>query len=95
MYLVISKWRLKPGMEDEARRRGRAVRSILRSQPDVTLVESIYADGMITAVHGYANEEAYQKIVHQEGGPFAQAVSEHRLEEVADWVESHSGSTED
>jgi hypothetical protein len=93
MYLVVSKWEALPGKESEVQERARQVRKTLRSQPGCVMVESIYNGKNALAVHGYVDEDAYKRIVQDDNGPFARAVAEHRLEEVARWVSSEAGNT--
>ena len=94
MFLVVSRWQAKPGMEEEFRRVGQSMRSELRAQPGVELVEGFLSGDTVVAVHGYSDEAAYQRIVQDPNGPFAAAAAKHGIEDVATWIGSDSGSTE-
>ncbi|HRF59069.1 MAG TPA: hypothetical protein PLH94_04035 [Fimbriimonadaceae bacterium] len=93
MYLVVSRWNLKPGGREEFESRGRAVRNVLRSLPGIVLTETLMSDegdhGL--AIIGYADEATYQNLIHDPAGPFARALAEHRLEEFGEWVWSERG----
>ncbi|NUM39550.1 MAG: hypothetical protein HUU52_10555 [Armatimonadetes bacterium] len=93
MYMVVSTWRIAPGMKDEAQRRSSPVREVLRSQPGVMLVEAIYEDDEAVAVHIYKTEQDYDRIVNDPNGPFVQALEKHSLEEVMTWEGSRRGPT--
>lgn len=93
MYMVVSTWRIAPGMNDEALRRSAPVREVLRSQPGVMLVEAIYEGDEAVAVHVYKSEEDYDRIVNDPNGPFVKALEQHSLEEVMTWEGSRRGIT--
>lgn len=95
MYLVVSRWEALPGREGEIQERARPIRQVLRAQPGCLIVESINDGQRALAVHAYENEDAYKRIVLDENGPFARAVAQYRLEEVARWVSSEAGYTEE
>ena len=93
MYLVVSKWEAVPGKESEFITRSMPVRETLRSQPGVLMVEAIFDGKTATSIHAYKDEATYKAVVQNESGPFARAMKEHRLEEVATWVSSVRGET--
>ena len=93
MYLVISQWKAKPGRDQEFEAIGHRMRDLMRQTPGVTFVEAIQGPDSIYAVHGYEDEAAYNRIVQDPNGPFAQAASEHGIEDVADWLNSVKGNT--
>lgn len=95
MYMVISRWRAKPGKIDEIKHRSKKVRAMLRAQPGVVFLNTIFDGEVATAVHAYEDEAAYQRLVMDENGAFAKAMQEHGLEEAADWIDSVKGTTED
>ena len=93
MYLVISRWEVIPGKENEFEERGRAVRATLRSIPGVKLVEGYRTENGVVAVAGYESEEAYNRIVNDDNGPFAKAAEQYRLEECGRWLSSERGES--
>jgi heme-degrading monooxygenase HmoA len=93
MYLVVSRWEIIPGKESEFEERGRAVREALRSTPGVKLVEGYRTDNGVVAIAGYESQEAYDRIVNDESGPFAKAAAQHRLEECGRWISSERGES--
>lgn len=95
MYMVVSHWEVNPGQEDEARRRSAAVRQVLRAQPGVEFIHSIFNGNKVVAVHGYVDESAYHRVVHDPNGAFATAIADHGLEDIATWKGSESGNTTD
>lgn len=94
MYLVVSRWNIKPGCREDFETRGRAVRNAIRSMPGLVLFETMMSEagdhGL--AIMGYTDEPTYQKLIHEPEGPFAKAMEAHRLEEVGDWVWSERGN---
>lgn len=97
MYLVVSKWRLFPGMEEAFQTgRGRAMREWLRSQPEVEMThEFLSGDGHAIAVLGYKDEESYRRLILEPGGPFDRKMEELKLDPVGEWVWSERGTTTD
>jgi heme-degrading monooxygenase HmoA len=96
MYMVVSRWEINPGHEEELKQRAPAVRDALRSEPGVTLVESFKSeDGSVIAVVGYESREAYDRIVNSPSGAFQKALEQHRLEDHGRWVSSDRGETID
>ena len=94
MYMVVSRWKVNAGADDEVEARGRRVREALRAQPGVELLETFRSEtGDIIAVHGYADENTYTRIIQDENGPFASALRESGLEKFTTWVSSDRGST--
>jgi heme-degrading monooxygenase HmoA len=94
MYIVVSRWEVIPGMEEEFEEKGRVVREILRTTPGVQLVEGFRSDeGGVVAILGYESQDAYNRIVNDESGPFAKAVNEHQLETCGRWVSSDRGES--
>lgn len=92
MYLVISRWSPTPGREEEFRERGKAVRDVLRRQPGVERLEYVRADnGDVIAIHGYTDQEAYHRVVHDPQSEFNKALDEFRLEDVSKWIGSDQG----
>jgi heme-degrading monooxygenase HmoA len=95
MYMVVSRWRAKPGKEDEFIKAGKGARAFLRSQPGVKMVESFDGGDSLIAVHAYEDEAAYQRIVTDENGPFAKMAAENNLKELGEWLGSDKGETID
>ena len=94
MYIVVSRWEVIPGMEEEFESRGRAVRETIRSQPGVDLVQGFHSEsGGVVAIIGYDSKDAYDRVVNAVDGPFNKAVAAHRLEECARWVGSDRGES--
>lgn len=94
MYMVISFWDAKPGKEAEFEAISPKVRDALKNVPGSEFMEGIkIGHGKYCAVHGYTDEETYNKIVNDPNGPFAHALKEHKLEEVGEWKSSVRGST--
>jgi hypothetical protein len=94
MYIVVSRWEVIPGMEEEFEEKGRAVREILRTTPGVQLMEGFRTDeGGVVAIVGYESPEVYDRIINDESGPFAKAVSEHQIETCGRWLSSERGES--
>ena len=94
MYMVVSRWEVLPGHENEVEGRGSAVRQVLRSQPEIKLMESFRTDdGGMVAVIGYESKEAYDRIINDPSGPFQKALSEQGLENHTRWVRSERGES--
>jgi heme-degrading monooxygenase HmoA len=94
MYIVVSRWEILPGMEEEFETRGRPVREAIRAQPGVAMTHGFRSeDGGVVAVIGYDSKEAYDRIVNDENGPFQKAIAEHKLEECARWLSSERGES--
>lgn len=91
MYMVISRWRSRPGKESEVEQRAIGPRETLRSQPGALFVYSMKHGEDIFTVHGYSNETMYQKIVNDPEGAFTRSLKQSGIEEVADWIESWRG----
>src|SRR6185503_6372295 len=71
MYLVVSRWKAKPGKEDMFESQGKNARASLRSQPGVKMVESFMGEDGAVVVHGYEDEAAYNRIINDPNGHFA------------------------
>ena len=95
MYLVISRWKPKPGREADFESVGKKMRGILRGTPGVKFVESIEGPDCYYAVHAYEDEAAYTRIVEDPNGPFNQAASENQIDAAADWLGSVKGPTKE
>lgn len=96
MYIVVSKWKINPGMEDQFMERGRKMRNFMRSQPGVEMVEAFRCeDGCSCAILGYKDEESYRRLVKDPNGPFERAAKENGLEEMATWQWSERGEAID
>lgn len=93
MFMVISQWKPKPGKEAEFESISSSMRSLLRSTPGVSFIEGIEGPDCFYAVHAYDDEAAYNRIVQDPSGPFANAAAEHKIDEVADWLGSVKGET--
>lgn len=93
MYLVVSYWEPVAGREAEFDRIGPEVARLLRSQPGVEIVQVFKSDGKHVAVHGYRDEATYHAIIDDPVGPFARAVNDLRMEDVARWLGSEKGET--
>lgn len=93
MYLVVSKWRAKPGRQQEFQERGQAARNDLRKIPGIASIETFWGEDGAIVVMGYDSEERYRAIVHEPGGPFEQVSQRHALEDVGEWVWSERGET--
>src|SRR4051812_39653759 len=94
MYMVVSRWEVLPGREQDFEERGRAVRQVLRSTPGVQFSEGFRTeDGGVVAVIGYESRDAYDRIVNDEKGPFQRALAAHHLEECSRWVSSERGES--
>ncbi len=94
MYMVVSRWNLKAGNEEQFEIRGKAVRQALRQIPGVTLCEAFRTGDHAIAVLGYADEAAYKQITQDPNGPFEKLIAEQGLEEVSEWVWSERGETQ-
>lgn len=96
MYIVVSKWKMNPGMEEQFKETGAKMRDFMRTQPGVEMVQAFECeDGCACAIIGYTDEAAYQRLVKDPTGPFERAARENRLEELATWQWSERGSTVD
>lgn len=94
MYIVVSRWEVVPGKEQEFEIRGKTVREMIRSQPGVKMVEGFRTDeGGVVAIIGYESRAAYDNVVTAADSPFNRAVAEHKLEECGRWVGSDRGES--
>ncbi len=93
MYLVVSYWKALPGHYDQAKAAGTAMSKLMRTQPGVTFMESFESNDKIVAVHGYADETTYNRIVSDPAGLFVKAAQEHGLEQHLEWLGSDRGTT--
>jgi hypothetical protein len=93
MYIVVSKWQITPGADEEWKARGLAVRQALRKVPGITVLEHFYTHDGAVAIVGYQDEATYHRIVDDPNGPFVKAIDEHKLEEVSHWVWSERGES--
>lgn len=92
MYMVVSRWRVKPGKSDQFQSVGLEMRNLLRNTPGVERVEHFESgDGEVVVSHGYASEADYQRIVQDPNGPFAQAAQKTAIEDAGEWIESWRG----
>ncbi len=91
MYMVVSRWEVMPGKEEEFERIGKSMRGMLRSQPGVHNVSGIRDGNGVVAVVTYTDEAAYQRIVKDPNGPFETAAREHDMESIGRWVSSERG----
>jgi hypothetical protein len=95
MYLVVSKWRAKPGKEDQFKQVRVTMREAMRSQPGVKMIEGFEAGDYSVAVHAYEDKMTYDRIVQDPNGPFSKALAQHGMEDVAEWLGSDKGETID
>lgn len=91
MYMVVSRWEIAPGREEDFEQKGKVVRGILRSQPGVVRVEGVRDGRDVYAIHCYESEQDYNRIVQDPNGPFAKAVEEHNLDGIGTWIHSVRG----
>jgi hypothetical protein len=92
MYLVVSKWEIRPGMEDEFAERSRRVRGVMAHVPGVEMIHGFKNEaGELVSIIGYTDEATHHHIVFDPLGPFVAAVERERLEEVATWISSEKG----
>lgn len=91
MYCVFSKWTISPSAGPEWEARARSVRSILRATPGVKALHSIQTKDGVLVMVGYEDEATYQRIIQDASGPFARALRDTGLEEVAEWAWSERG----
>lgn len=95
MYIVVSRWRPKPGNEQRFEEIGKTMRGLLRQQPGVQFVEAFRPDEgspEVVAVHFYDDEDAYNRTVAAEDGFFAAKAREFGIEDAAEWLGSDRGS---
>lgn len=95
MYMVVSRWEMMPGKEEEFERIGKAMRGVLRAQPGVSSVYGIREGSDVVAVVCYDDEATYQRIVKDPNGPFETAARQHGIENAARWVSSNRGEVLD
>jgi quinol monooxygenase YgiN len=95
MYLVVSRWRAKPGKESEFEATAKPLRTKMRSHPGVVMIEAFKNVDHYVVAHGYKDKAAYDAIVQNPTGPFNEWVEQSHLEDVGDWVGSDSGETID
>lgn len=96
MYIVVSRWQPQPGKEEEFDQLGRKMRKLLKQQPGVMMVEGFFNDsGEAIAIHGYEDEAAYQRIVHDPNGFFAKASEEQNIDSVGRWISSDRGQAQE
>jgi hypothetical protein len=93
MYLVVTAWEALPGKADAFRENSLKVASVLMQQPGVKMLERFQSGDKFMSVHGYTDEAAYQRVVHDPNGPFAKAVADSHIEEYARWLYSERGET--
>jgi heme-degrading monooxygenase HmoA len=95
MYMVVSRWDVNPGQEEEVETRAAKVRETLSATPGVTLMQGFSTeDGKgIIAVIGYESKDTYDRIINDPEGPFQRALAENRLEDYTHWVWSERGET--
>ena len=91
MYLVVSVWEALPGQEEAFEASAEGVRRLLRQQPGVEMVEAFKSGDHYVAVHGYADEAAYHRIVTYADGPFVKLIEEQGLENYGRWISSEKG----
>ena len=96
MYIVVSKWQINPGMDEQFTESGRKMRDFMRSQPGVEFVEAFKCeDGCACAILGYQDEATYRRIVQEPNGAFERAAREHNLESMGTWMWSERGEAVD
>lgn len=95
MYIVVSRWKAKPGKEQEWEDAGRKARDIMRAQPGVKMIEGFRNGDEAVAIHCYQDEATYQRLVQDENGPFAKMSSELKIEEYAEWLGSEKGESQE
>jgi hypothetical protein len=96
MYLVISRWEVIPGHEEQAAVARIKMRDVMRQQPGVEFINGFSLDdGKLVAVHVYSDEDAYKAIVGDPDGPFAKAAAENKIEEHMQWISSERGAAID
>jgi quinol monooxygenase YgiN len=92
MFIVVSKWKAKPGLDEEFENKGRKMRDLTRKMPGVLMVEAFKApEGHIVAVHCYADEAAYKALVQDEAGEFNKAAQAEGIEQAGEWLGSERG----
>lgn len=95
MYLVVSRWRMNPGKEEEARSKGLEMRRKLRNWPGVESVSvARMEEGDAIVAIGYRDKATYDHLINDPGGPFARAAEETGIEGTMEWVESWRGESE-
>ncbi len=93
MYCVVSRWKPKPGQEQEFLKRATQARAQMKKLPGIVFLEGFAPEGASgsTAVVCYQDKATYDKLVNQPGAPFEQIASQLGMEEVAEWVSSERG----
>jgi hypothetical protein len=92
MYGVVSKWQFDPAREQDVLARADRMMHTINGWPGVVSAVNIrIALDALLAVIFYADEATYQSLIHDPNGPFSQAVAQHGIEEVANWVWSERG----
>lgn len=91
MYLVVSKWRAKPGREQDFQARGQSARNALRKIPGIAMLEAFWGEDGAIVVMGYESEDRYRSIVQDPEGPFEQVSASLGLEDVGEWAWSERG----
>lgn len=96
MYFSVSKWRPLPGKAQEFEATGKKMRDAMRAIPGIVMTHGFINDeGNAVSVIGYESKEAWDKIVNDPNGPFMAAVSQNKLEEVAEWIGADRGDSLD
>lgn len=93
MYIVVSRWKARPGKDREFAEVSNKMRGHMRSVPGIELLESFVAEGCRVVIVGYTDQGAYQRAM-AEDGPFARAARENRLEEIGEWLGSDRGESD-
>ncbi len=92
MFIVVSKWSVKPGQWPEFESRAKQVRRAILANDGVSFVHGFKSEqGDAVAVVGYRDQAAYSAVVNDPSGPFAKALAEHGLEDMSEWVWSERG----
>lgn len=95
MYMVISRWRPKPGREADFETVAHRMRDMMRGVPGVTFMNGIKGSDCHYAVHVYEDEATYNRIVQDPNGPFHKGAKENGIEDIAEWIGSEKGDTLD
>lgn len=91
--MVVSRWKARPGHEDEFEQIGRNTRDKLAGIQGVELMEAFDAGDYKVVVHGYTDEATYRKLVDDPNGAVAQAMKDADVEGAGEWMGSDRGET--
>lgn len=94
MYIVVSKWRSRPGRDVEFEDSGQIIQEKMRGKPGIVLFEAFRGeDGVINVVHAYDSEATYNRLINDPESDFAKAAAMLRIDELGEWLGSERGES--